>query len=197
MSDLKTQQITELRAKLDAKIEEYTKNPDLRLKEALTEHNTNMSRSILKLNLNDKNVSFEELGLKLLYILNSYPEQAGHIFEKYEYSKLHKYFEEDKALWNEEYFLTQNSYLTLNFAFERIFHLAHVKSELFKQPNGLSSSLSSNTVDKFKHSSKIEQDVAVAKARSIFDKIKDFATENPKTVIAVVVIALIALIKFL
>jgi hypothetical protein len=127
--------------KFKEKIAEYGQHPDPNIKEALQENNINLLRSIIKLELNDPNVSFEKLMAKALFLA----EQDLAIFVPFETSKLHSNIEVDKRLWTEEYFLTQKSYLTLNFALERMVHLIDVKRYL--QPNEIKKTIVVNTME--------------------------------------------------
>lgn len=187
----------EMLEKFAEKVDEYAKNPEKRLQEAINNKNTNMVRSILKLDLNDKKVSFEELVIKTLYIVQIHPNQAKEIFEKFELSKLHKDLETDKNLWNEDYFLTQQSYFTLNFAFERLIHLAHVKQELMSKRIN-SQDNSPVVVGRSKHQTTTFDKTFNEEARQPLDKILGFIKGNAIPIaITIVAIALVVLFVLL
>ncbi|MGX2970518.1 hypothetical protein [Ursidibacter sp. B-7004-1] len=179
----------DMKAKYKEKIEDYARNPDGRIAEAIKSNSVNMLRSIIKLNINDKNISFEKLVIETLYIYEKLPS----VFEEFELSKLHKDIETNQSLWNEDYFLTQQSYLTLNFALERIVHLAHVRNEIMKGLNSHSSHISQPSVDH-----RIANKNKETTANKAFDNLWNNILNGDKRVIvqvgvAIVTIALIAL----
>lgn len=190
-----TELTPEMSAKFAEKVAEYAKNPDKRLKEALNNQNYNMVRAILKLDLNDSAITFEELMIKTLYITEHFPEQAKLIFEKFALSKLHKGLETDSHLWDEDYFLTHQSYLTLNFALERFIHLVHVKQELMnkKVNNNLTNSPVVVNRQQYKPET-FNKDFEEAKNSKL--NVIEFVKEN-SLICAIVVIALVALFLLL
>lgn len=170
----------EVLARFEEKIAEYAKNPDPRLQEALQQKNINLVRSILKLDLNDVDVSFEELVLKTLYTFKVLPE----VFEPFEYSKLHRDVDADENNWNEDYFLTQQAYLTLNYAQERLVHLAHVKFKL--QGNKPSKSPTTQVVDRTTHKAETFNKDFAQSHSSALENLKQWVKDHPKLVITCV-----------
>lgn len=120
------QLLSEQKEKCKEKIAQYAKNPDSNIKEALKSGNVNLLRSIIKLDLNEPKLSFEELMTKTLFLA----EKDLPIFVPFEVSKLHLDIEIDKEHWTADYFLNHKSYLTVNFSLERMIHLIDVKRYL-------------------------------------------------------------------
>lgn len=178
----------------EQKIAEYAKNPDKRLVEALNDNNPDMVQSLLRLDLQNPNISFEELVIKSLYA----QKINADIFENFEVSKLHKDFELDENLWDEDYFLTHKGFLTLNFSLERIIHLAHVKYKLTGNQPKNTDKVEQVVVNQREHQSKgfeksfIEH--TFEQIQNIGKNIGQWTKENPKTTTFIVVgMALLAL----
>lgn len=106
-------------------IESYAKNPDPEFAETVRSTNIHRVRARLQLELRDKRVSFKEIMQKTFYAQQMLPE----VFRPFEISKLHQEYLLDSTKWNEDYFQNQFSYLTVNFAVERVIHLANVKHQ--------------------------------------------------------------------
>lgn len=105
--------------------EHYAKNPDPEFAETVRTTNIYRVRAHLQLDLRDKRVSFKEIMQKTFYAQQMLPE----VFRPFEISKLHQEYLLDSTKWNEDYFQNQFSYLTVNFAIERVIHLANVKHQ--------------------------------------------------------------------
>lgn len=106
-------------------IESYAKNPDPEFAETVRTTNIYRVRAHLQIDLRDKRVSFKEIMQKTFYAQQMLPE----VFRPLEISKLHQEYLLDSTKWNEDYFQNQFSYLTVNFAVERVIHLANVKHQ--------------------------------------------------------------------
>ncbi|HGO5823192.1 TPA: hypothetical protein ACK3JW_000856 [Mannheimia haemolytica] len=106
-------------------IESYAKNPDPEFAETVRTTNIYRVRAHLQIDLRDKQVSFKEIMQKTFYAQQMLPE----VFRPFEISKLHQEYLLDSTKWNEDYFQNQFSYLTVNFAVERVIHLANVKHQ--------------------------------------------------------------------
>lgn len=184
----------ELQQAYEQKIAEYAKNPDKRLVKALNDNNSGMVQSLLRLDLQNPNISFEELVIKSLYA----QQVNADIFEKFQISKIRKDFERDESLWDEDYFLTHTSYLTLNFSLERVIHLAHVKHKLTGNQPKNTDQVEQVVVNQREHQSKgfeksfIEH--TFEQIQNIGKNTGQWAKENPKTAVCIVVgMALLAL----
>lgn len=173
------QLILEQKKQCEEKIREYEKNLDPDIKKALRTNNVNLLRSIIKLDLNEPDLSFEQLMTKTLFLA----EQDLPIFVPFEISKLHADIEIDKKYWTKDYFSTQRSYLTVNFALERMVHLIDVKRYL--QPTQENAEV---VVNMMEHPPKGMGE----RMKMEFEKFKQNPTqwikENPKRAIGIVVV---------
>lgn len=174
------QLISEQKKQCEEKIKEYSRNPDPDIQEALKSNNINLLRSIIKLDLNEPDLSFEQLMTKTLFLA----EQNLPIFVPFEISKLHSDIEIDKKHWTKDYFSTQRSYLTVNFALERMVHLIDVKRHLqLSQPEE-----KPFVVNQMEHPPKGMGE----RMKMEFEKFKQNPTqwikENPKQAIGIVVV---------
>lgn len=106
-------------------IESYAQNPAPEFAEIVGSNNIHKVRASLQLDLRDKRVSFKEIMQKTFYAQQKLPE----VFRPFEISKLHQDYLLDSPKWDEDYFQNQFSYLTANFAVERVIHLANIKYE--------------------------------------------------------------------
>lgn len=167
--------------KMQNDVELYAKNPESHLAEAVKSGNLNSVRSLLKLDLRDNRIGFKELILKMFYVQQNLPT----VFEPFEISKLHQDFILEPEQWSDEYFVTQNSYLTLNFAMERLVHLANVKYQLGGKIE---------SQNPFFQPERDREKAFWVKVNTVVLSVWEKVKENPKTAIVVLALAVLCLI---
>lgn len=153
--------------------------------EAIRNKDKYLVRSMLKTELTDASVSSDELLFLITFVAKEMPESL----EPYNISKFYEAIQDadtDSTHWNKNYFLKQQSYLTLNFSVARFIHLVDVKEHInpiLKAEQAIPNQSESH------HS-------ILAKMKKFAYDIADFSKENPKTAVAIAVLIVIGLVLF-
>nr|WP_314741411.1 hypothetical protein [uncultured Haemophilus sp.] len=146
--------------------------------EAIKNNDKHLVRSMLKTELTDASVSSDEL----LFLITLVAKEMPDSLEPYNVSKFYeaiKYDDSEQIDWNKDYFLKQQSYLTLNFFVARFIHLVDVKSYI--NPTLKAEQKLPNQPEK--------SDGILEKIRKLASDIVGFSKENPKkTAIAVLIV---------
>lgn len=171
--------IEQLKQEYALRLESYKKTPQGKnWLEAIRTNNKHLVRSMLKTELTDASVSSDEL----LFLITLVTKEMPDSLEPYNISKFYEAIKDtdsDQTHWNKDYFLKQQSYLTLNFSVARFIHLVDVKSYI--NPTLKTEQQLPNQPEK--------NDGILEKMKKFASDIADFAKENPKkAVIAVLIV---------
>jgi len=178
--------IEQLKQEYALRLESYKKTPQgQHWLEAIRNNDKHLVRSMLKTELTDASVSSDEL----LFLITLVAKEMPSSLEPYNISKFYEAIKDtdsDQTHWNKDYFLKQQSYLTLNFSVPRFIHLVEVKAYI--NPILKSEQAIPNQPESY-HS-------ILEKMKKFAYDIADFSKENPKTAVAIAVLIVIGLVLF-
>lgn len=180
-----TKRIEQLKQEYALRLESYKKTAQGKhWLEAIKNNNKPLIHSMLKTELTDASVSSDEL----LFLITLVAKEMPDSLEPYNVSKFYEAIQDtdsDSTHWNKDYFLKQQSYLTLNFSVARFIHLVDVKAHI--NPILKAEQTYSNQLE--------DNNSILEKMKNFAYDIANFSKENPK-IAAIAVLIVVGLILF-